>query len=344
MNAIKITFHCFFFYCIFYSHAAVVDDGENEELEGYYWRHYTDHVPIDALPGGRDIDGETTYIGQALYRNILIPGQFIVGDRKLYFEWGDAERVTDSNIKILCTKHPEQFEWIRTTTKEVKNIPNKNFILGGFESDFTVYIGRVAVGNTLAIGKVIVSNQQSQGFHTTCRQNASFVRAQEFEVLNYEPSIPTPQEIKERLSPSGSVTINNFNVFVGALKRLVLLTINRPLELIQFCRKLGQTKIKITEYRPPKTRQLLLEPDLDYRVPSLRRRVILVIDIGTKLNIIPYIGKGEWHFASENLEKPVLHNIEFKSTLTSEQRERLESIVNNYVNQSNSKTLGYTVE
>ncbi|KAF5280046.1 hypothetical protein FQR65_LT03301 [Abscondita terminalis] len=196
---------------------------ETEELEGHYWRHYTDHVPIDALPGGKDINGNTTYIGQALYRGILIPGQFLPGERKLYFEWGDAERVTDSNIKILCTKHPEQYEWIRTTTEEIKTIPNKNFILGGFESDFTVYIGRVAIGNTLAVGKVIVSNQQSRGFHTTCRQNASFVRAQEFEVLNYEPTIPHPLEIKEKLNPNSAERSKGmlFVVCVGALMVLL---------------------------------------------------------------------------------------------------------------------------
>ncbi|KAB0801836.1 hypothetical protein PPYR_04022 [Photinus pyralis] len=206
-----------------YSYGAVVDD-EPEELEGYYWRHYTDHVPKDALPGGRDIRGETTYIGQALYRGILIPGQFIVGDRKLYYEWGDAERETSDNIKILCTKHPEQFEWIRTTTEEVGKIPNKNFILGGFESDFTVYIGRVAIENTLAIGKIIFSTHESSsvGFHTTCRQNASFVRAQQFEVLNYEPTIPPPINMEEKAKGDATHTSRIDLFFFGTLLAVVV--------------------------------------------------------------------------------------------------------------------------
>ncbi|KAK4874965.1 hypothetical protein RN001_014325 [Aquatica leii] len=225
MGLAKTTCYIFFAYCILCSQVNSERDDEEEELEGYYWRHYTDHVPKDALPGGRDIKGETTYVGQAIYRSILIPGQFIVSDRKLYFEWGDAERVTDRNIKILCTKHPEQFEWIRTTTEGIKTIPNKNFILGGFESDFTVYIGRVAIGNTLAIGKVIVSNQHSRGFHTTCRQNASFVRAQEFEVLNYEPTIPDPLEMVKKLTPpnTSSHKTTSMLLTIALITSLVLL-------------------------------------------------------------------------------------------------------------------------
>ena len=217
MKLIQIAFYFLIASCAINTQGAVIDD-ETEELEGYYWRHYAGHVPKDALPGGRDIKGETTYIGQALYRSILIPGQFIVGDNKLYFEWGDAERVTSDNIKILCTKHPEQFEWVRTTTKEVGNIPDKNFILGGFEDDFTVYIGRVAIGNTLAIGKIIFSSHEhsSVGFHTTCRQNASFVRAQEFEVLNYEPKIPPPAKIQEKATGSASF-LSRINVFTYAI-------------------------------------------------------------------------------------------------------------------------------
>ncbi|KAF5278646.1 hypothetical protein FQA39_LY00688 [Lamprigera yunnana] len=33
---------------------------------------------------------------------------------------------------------------------------------------------------------------------------------------------------------------------------------------LKFCRKIEETKIKISEYKPPKTGQLSLEPDLDY--------------------------------------------------------------------------------
>ncbi|KAK5641151.1 hypothetical protein RI129_009698 [Pyrocoelia pectoralis] len=223
MKLHQIAFYFTLFLCARYSQGAAIDD-ETEELEGYYWRHYTDHVPKDALPGGKDMKGETTYIGQALYRSILIPGQFIVGDRKLYFEWGDAERVTSDNIKILCTKHPEQFEWIRTTTEAVGNIPDKNFILGGFESDFTVYIGRVAIDNTLAIGKVIFSTHESSsvGFHTTCRQNASFVRAQEFEVLNYEPKIPPPAKMEEK-AKGGAMFTSKIDAFCFGLMISVIL-------------------------------------------------------------------------------------------------------------------------
>lgn len=45
--------------------------GENH----YYWREYTGKIPTDAVPGGSDINSETTYIGLGFVKNRgIIPG------------------------------------------------------------------------------------------------------------------------------------------------------------------------------------------------------------------------------------------------------------------------------
>ncbi|KAF5281558.1 hypothetical protein FQA39_LY05093 [Lamprigera yunnana] len=66
---------------------------------------------------------------------------------------------------------------------------------------------------------------------------------------------------------SGHVFSNpgEIDLSVELEERLVVLIINSPLKLIQFCKKLEETKIKISKYTPPKTGQLSLEPNLDYR-------------------------------------------------------------------------------
>lgn len=35
----------------------------------YFWRQYTGVIPVDAVRGGSDINGQDTYIGQAYVQN-----------------------------------------------------------------------------------------------------------------------------------------------------------------------------------------------------------------------------------------------------------------------------------
>ncbi|KAK4875532.1 hypothetical protein RN001_011954 [Aquatica leii] len=48
------------------------------------------------------------------------------------------------------------------------------------------------------------------------------------------------------------------------LRLKVLRDINTTTELINYCRKLEETKLKVKEFKPPQEGQLTLEPDLDY--------------------------------------------------------------------------------
>uniref|UniRef100_A0A1Y1L4P6 Retrotransposon gag domain-containing protein n=1 Tax=Photinus pyralis TaxID=7054 RepID=A0A1Y1L4P6_PHOPY len=62
------------------------------------------------------------------------------------------------------------------------------------------------------------------------------------------------------------------NILPFYQERLVLLDIHSPLELIEYCRKLEETKMKISEFKPPQLGELSLEPDLEYHNSSASNR------------------------------------------------------------------------
>jgi hypothetical protein len=37
--------------------------------QNYYWREYTGSIPKDAIPAGKDINGQNIYVGQAYVKN-----------------------------------------------------------------------------------------------------------------------------------------------------------------------------------------------------------------------------------------------------------------------------------
>ncbi|KAK4883043.1 hypothetical protein RN001_006362 [Aquatica leii] len=63
------------------------------------------------------------------------------------------------------------------------------------------------------------------------------------------------------------------NILLFYQERLVLLDINTTTELINYCRKLEETKLKVKEFKPPQEGQLTLEPDLDYNFISAKPKL-----------------------------------------------------------------------
>ncbi|KAK4873229.1 hypothetical protein RN001_015258 [Aquatica leii] len=63
------------------------------------------------------------------------------------------------------------------------------------------------------------------------------------------------------------------NILPFYQERLVLLDINTTTELINYCRKLEETKLKVKEFKPPQEGQLTLEPDLDYNFISAKPKL-----------------------------------------------------------------------
>ncbi|KAK5641553.1 hypothetical protein RI129_010100 [Pyrocoelia pectoralis] len=158
------------------------------EVEGYYWRDFNGTVPSDAYPGGTDVTGKPIFIGQ-VFDKYLIPAKIYSNDKQAYYEHGGSEYKATQHVKILCTQHPEQFEWIRTNNDELKLLTDKNLIIGGYEPGSTTYIGRVRYKGEVSIGKAIVHFFFiHSGLHIT--HDGSGIRHTKFEVLAFNPNSP----------------------------------------------------------------------------------------------------------------------------------------------------------
>ncbi|KAB0792993.1 hypothetical protein PPYR_12613 [Photinus pyralis] len=158
------------------------------EVEGYYWRDFNGTVPSDAYAGGSDATGKPIYIGQ-VFDKYLIPAKIYANDNKAYYEHGKSEYKATEHVKILCTQHPEQFEWIKTDNDALPLLTNKNLLIGGYEPGSTTYIGRVRYNGEVSIGKALVHFFFiHSGLHIT--SNGSGKRFTEFEVLAFDPSSP----------------------------------------------------------------------------------------------------------------------------------------------------------
>lgn len=67
----------------------------------FYWRKYTGTIPSDAISGGKDREGKTTYIGQASLKNgPLIPGQIDSVSKKLFYYYIAVGYGVTENVKV----------------------------------------------------------------------------------------------------------------------------------------------------------------------------------------------------------------------------------------------------
>lgn len=152
---------------------------------GYYWRDFDGSVPADAYPGGLDINNNPIYIGQ-VYAKFLIPAKIYFNDPTAYYEYDGKEHGVKHNIKILCTEHPEQFEWIKTDNERIKDITDRYLVNGGYEPGCTTYIGRVRSEGEVLVGKALTDNNPlTAGLHVT--KNGVGHRFISFEVLSFQP-------------------------------------------------------------------------------------------------------------------------------------------------------------
>ncbi|KAK5641161.1 hypothetical protein RI129_009708 [Pyrocoelia pectoralis] len=162
-----------------------------DHSDDFYWRDYNDgEVPKDALPGGMDRDHKPTYIGQVVSQGAIIPGQIIGGAQKIYFQGDYSAREASENIKILCTKNPENFEWAKTNGNDVRHFSRLRLIPGGYQYGDHLYIGRGIAGNMLSVGKITIPSDSSRMATFKAAVDSDTFSPTEFEVLNYRMRNP----------------------------------------------------------------------------------------------------------------------------------------------------------
>lgn len=159
---------------------------ESEYEPAYYWREFNGKIPQDALPGGINSEGVTTYIGQVFGRNLVIPAKIDIVNDTVTYEWGYKEFHATDNIKILCARYPEQFQWLSTGHGYISQLKGKHLIIGGYEEGADIYIGRIQLDDELALGKVI--NGSNQATLNTTKDGKGTQHAA-FQVLSYNPTI-----------------------------------------------------------------------------------------------------------------------------------------------------------
>ena len=171
--------------CLLLSTCGIVLSQVRDHSDDFYWRDYNGEVPKDALPAGLDREHKNTYIGQVVSMGTLIPGQVFAGIEKIYYSSDYSARVGTNNIKIFCTKHPENFEWIKTNKNDAKLLARSRVIPGGYQYGDHIYIGRGIGGNLLSVGRVYLPTDSSSTASFKTAVNSEVYTPFEFEVLSY---------------------------------------------------------------------------------------------------------------------------------------------------------------
>lgn len=89
-------------------------------------------------------------------------------------------------MQILCSQYSEKFEWLPTKHDEVVRLTNKLLIKGGYEPDYSTYIGRVYSTGETSVGKLICRETDCLGLYITKDGKGTEHRAA-FEVLSFNP-------------------------------------------------------------------------------------------------------------------------------------------------------------
>ncbi|KAJ3645478.1 hypothetical protein Zmor_023128 [Zophobas morio] len=164
-----------------------LNDAKCQDVD-YYWRDYNGVVPFDAFPGGTDINGNDTYIGQVyVHGHGLFIGQIIPGTTQVDVAcYGVKKR--DYIVKILCTQHKDNFSWLSTTwTSFHVDTINKHAVVGGYDhvgNKGALNIGRVMHQGILKIGQVASFRVEQVYFYFAHKNRME--KAKAFEVLIYD--------------------------------------------------------------------------------------------------------------------------------------------------------------
>ncbi|KAK4877868.1 hypothetical protein RN001_010374 [Aquatica leii] len=128
----------------------------NNKTFDYYWRDYFGNIPYDAVQGGIDKNGNPSYIGQVYSKNhaSLLPATIYSGCLSARASVNGAPIELDDSIKILCSNKKNKLAWIPTQNNKTSLLINCHLVVGGFESEHILNIGRVTHNGQVVIGKV----------------------------------------------------------------------------------------------------------------------------------------------------------------------------------------------
>lgn len=156
----------------------------NGSYPDYYWRDYVGTIPLDAVAGGTDKAGKTTYIGQIFNKKFeLLPATIYPGCKIARASAYNQFRESDTNVKILCSGRPQEFAWIPVKNEKAHLLTDCSFVLGGSEVEQPLNLGRVNYDGQLIIGKVFSFPLPNRGLYIP--YNNKEVKFLSYEILTY---------------------------------------------------------------------------------------------------------------------------------------------------------------
>nr|BCK60282.1 allo A subunit gamma2 [Trypoxylus dichotomus] len=144
----------------------------------YCWRDYIQDIPPCAISTNGII------IAQAPY-DFILPASFYPSTKTAVTEKGGKKLVLTKGIKFLCDKDDSRFSWDRVTTDSLTGDGLKNLVVGGYESNSTLYIGKVFLQGEWQVSKVFPASSKWKGYRGWYANNDTLYQTDDFEILKY---------------------------------------------------------------------------------------------------------------------------------------------------------------
>ncbi|KAK5641472.1 hypothetical protein RI129_010019 [Pyrocoelia pectoralis] len=184
----------FLLYCLIIATVSTFSyGGILSSVEDYFWRDYTGILPNDALPGGIDSNGSTTYIAQISIPSLwdptrstvdVLPAILQAGAIIVYAPYNATvvyRSASNSSVKILCSSNPRDYQWYSTT--EMLS-PFHKYVIVGYEASSPLYAGRAVIHNETVTGKIF-ANDRDAGLIVA--HNGTQTHQYSYKVLTYAP-------------------------------------------------------------------------------------------------------------------------------------------------------------
>ncbi|XP_063911333.1 uncharacterized protein LOC135128351 [Zophobas morio] len=161
--------------------------GNNWNCANYYWRDYFGTIPYDAIPVGKDHQGDNRYIGLVYNRGYeLLPANVLPKEGIAQATAYTSVLNSTEYLKILCGPYKRAFVWFRVenpSTFHSSNYPN--LIPGGSEVGKKVFITRVFYNGEAIVGKMHEGGNQ---LGTPFPVGDTIKYTYPYEVLGYDSS------------------------------------------------------------------------------------------------------------------------------------------------------------
>ncbi|KAK4874257.1 hypothetical protein RN001_013617 [Aquatica leii] len=162
-----------------------------ESVEDYYWRDFKGLVPSDAIPSDSQSE-DTVYIGQfsvvAEYNvdvanlHTLVATLYKGKHRAIAAYNGRTVYSNEtSNLKILCAGSTYRYSW---KSQNSLFSPNCRFVIGGYEDNVPLYVGRGVKGKEKLVGKVY-SDSSFHDAKLTVPYQGGEEKFDSYEILTY---------------------------------------------------------------------------------------------------------------------------------------------------------------